>query len=155
MKPNGAMRQEQDRGLAARAGAKPAEALPSGVILDSWARCLDAGLDPWTPPRIEVVSGSELAQRQQRAAVVRRLARAELETLSQQIAGSNFLLAFADHEGMILDLYADNRFCMSGSGAGIVAGSLWDERRAGTNGLGTALALGLSLKHIPEPTRPY
>lgn len=145
MERNEAMRPEHVRALAARGGAKPAEALPSGVILDSWARCLDAGLDPWTPPRIEVVSGSELAQRQQRAAVVRRLARAELETLSQQIAGSNFLLAFADHEGMILDLYADNRFCMSGSGAGIVAGSLWDERRAGTNGLGTALALGQSV----------
>lgn len=142
---NQAMRPEHARALAARAGAKPSEALPGHLILDSWARCLEAGLDPWKTPRIEVVSSSELAMRQQRAEVVRRLAQAELETLSQQIAGSNFLLAFADHEGMILDLYADNRFSMSGSGAGIVAGSLWDERRAGTNGLGTALALGQSV----------
>jgi transcriptional regulator of acetoin/glycerol metabolism len=142
---NQAMRPEHARVLAARVGTQPAETLPGSVILDSWARCLDAGLDPWTPPQIEVVSGAELAQRQERAAVVRHLARAELETLSQQIAGSNFLLAFADHEGMILDLYADNRFSMSGSGAGIVAGSLWDERRAGTNGLGTALAVGQSV----------
>ena len=145
MKRNQAMRPEHARVLAARVGTQPADTLPGSVILDSWARCLDAGLDPWTPPQIEVVSGAELAQRQERAAVVRHLARAELETLSQQIAGSNFLLAFADHEGMILDLYADNRFSMSGSGAGIVAGSLWDERRAGTNGLGTALAVGQSV----------
>jgi transcriptional regulator of acetoin/glycerol metabolism len=142
---NQAMRPEHARALAARAGTKPNEALPGSVILDSWARCLDAGLDPWKTPRIEVASGSELVIRQQRAEVVRHLARAELETLSQQIAGSNFLLAFADHEGMILDLYADNRFSMSGSGAGIVPGSLWDEQRAGTNGLGTALALGQSV----------
>jgi transcriptional regulator of acetoin/glycerol metabolism len=142
---NQAMRPEHARALAARAGTKPGEALPGGLILDSWARCLEAGLDPWKTPRIEVVSSSELAMRQQRAEVVRRLAQAELETLSQQIAGSNFLLAFADHEGMILDLYADNRFSMSGSGAGIVAGSLWDERRAGTNGLGTALTVGQSV----------
>jgi len=139
---NPALRPEHAKALAARAGGNTAESLPSGVILDSWARCLDAGLDPWKTPQIEVISGSELTLRRERAEVVRRLARAELETLSQQIAGSNFLLAFADHEGMILDLYADNRFSMSGSGAGIVAGSLWDERRAGTNGLGTALALG-------------
>ena len=52
----------------------------------------------------------------------RRLAQAELETLSRQIAGSNFLLAFADREGVILDLYADNRFSMSAADAGIVAG---------------------------------
>lgn len=145
MERHQALQPEHTRALAARAGAKPGEALPGGLILDSWARCLEAGLDPWKTPRIEVVSGSELALRQQRAEVVRRLAQAELETLSQQIAGSNFLLAFADHEGMILDLYADNRFSMSGSGAGIVAGSLWDERRAGTNGLGTALTVGQSV----------
>ncbi|MEI6029041.1 MAG: sigma-54-dependent Fis family transcriptional regulator [Betaproteobacteria bacterium] len=145
MERNQAMRPEHARALAARAGTKPGEALPGGLILDSWARCLEAGLDPWKTPQIEVVSGTELALRQERAEVVRRLARAELETLSQQIAGSNFLLAFADHEGMILDLYADNRFSMSGSGAGIVPGSLWDECRAGTNGLGTALTVGQSV----------
>ena len=43
---------------------------------------------------------------------------------------------------MILDLYADNRFVMSGGDAGIVAGSCWQEAVAGTNGLGTALAAG-------------
>ena len=123
MERNQAMRPEHARVLAARVGTQPADTLPGSVILDSWARCLDAGLDPWTPPQIEVVSGAELAQRQQRSAVVRHLAQAELETLAQQIAGSNFLLAFADHEGMILDLYADNRFSMSGTGAGIVADS--------------------------------
>ena len=79
-----------------------------------------------------------------------RLARAELETLSQQIAGSNFLLAFADPDGIILDCYADNRFRMSGSGAGIVAGSLWREEIAGTNGLGTALANGRSVAVHPD-----
>jgi transcriptional regulator of acetoin/glycerol metabolism len=43
---------------------------------------------------------------------------------------------------VILDLYHDNRFSMSESGAGIVAGSCWNEALAGTNGLGTALACG-------------
>ena len=143
--PPPAPRPEHARALASLPGTSPLDTPPGSVILDSWARCLEAGLDPARPPRIDVASDGELARRRQRAEVVRRLARAELETLAQQIAGSNFLLAFADHEGMILDLYADNRFAMSGSGAGIVAGSLWDERRAGTNGLGTALALGQSV----------
>ncbi len=140
--PAHGIRPEQARALAARPCTSPLDGQPGSVILDSWARCLEAGLDSARPLRIEVAGDAELARSRQRAEVVRRLARAELETLAQQIAGSNFLLAFADHEGMILDLYADNRFAMSGSGAGIVAGSLWDERRAGTNGLGTALALG-------------
>ena len=130
------------RVLRARGNALPPDGQPAGEILDSWARCLEAGLDFASAAPLQVIEAHELARRRERAAVVRRLAQAELETLSQQIAGSNFLLAFADPQGVILDLYADNRFAMSGSGAGIVAGSNWSESVCGTNGTGTALTCG-------------
>ena len=130
------------RVLRARGSALPPDGQPAGEILDSWARCLEAGLDFAAAAPLQVVEAHELARRRERAAVVRRLAQAELETLSQQIAGSNFLLAFADPQGVILDLYADNRFAMSGSGAGIVVGSTWSESVCGTNGTGTALTCG-------------
>ena len=130
------------RVLRARGSALPPDGQPGGEILDSWARCLEAGLDFAGAAPLQVVEAHELARRRERAAVVRRLAQAELETLSQQIAGSNFLLAFADPQGVILDLYADNRFAMSGSGAGIVVGSTWSESVCGTNGTGTALTCG-------------
>jgi transcriptional regulator of acetoin/glycerol metabolism len=131
--------------LRARGGVLPPDGVPTPVILDSWRRCLDAGLDPAGRPRLEVVDGADLARRRESSAFVRRLAQAQLETLSQQIAGSNFLLAFADREGVILDLYADHRFTMSGDDAGIVTGSCWTEAWCGTNGLGTALATGQSV----------
>lgn len=120
----------------------PPEGMPPATILDSWARCARAGLAIDGAPQRQVVDGMELARRREHAALVRRLAQAELETLSQQIAGSNFLLAFADRDGVILDLYADNRFAMSDADAGILAGSCWSEQLCGTNGLGTALATG-------------
>ena len=128
--------------LRARAGAFPAPGLPGPYILDSWSRSMRSGLhfsDALPPP---VVVDADLRRRRENAAFVRRLAQAELETLAQQIAGSNFLLAFADPDGVILDLYADNRFAMSSDDAGIVAGSCWTESVCGTNGLGTALASG-------------
>ncbi len=106
---------------------------------------MQSGLDYAAPMPSVVVDTADLARRRDRAAVVRRLAQAELETLVQQIAGSNFLLAFADTDGVILDLYSDNRFSMSGAGAGIVAGSCWSEAVCGTNGTGTALACGRSV----------
>lgn len=115
---------------------------PSPDILDSWARCASHKLDPGTPPDTKVIDGHELARRRDGLASVRRLALAEIETLFQQIAGSNFLLAFADTEGVILDLFADNRFRSSGSSADIIVGSCWAEAHCGTNGLGTALAAG-------------
>jgi transcriptional regulator of acetoin/glycerol metabolism len=130
------------RVLRARGSALPPEGQPAGEILDSWARCLANGLDFARATPLQVVDTHDLAHRRERASVVRRLAQAELETLSQQIAGSNFLLAFADPDGVILDLYADNRFAMSGPGAGIVVGSNWSEAVCGTNGTGTALQCG-------------
>ncbi|MDH4392088.1 MAG: GAF domain-containing protein, partial [Aquabacterium sp.] len=134
--------QAHDEVLRLRAHRLPPEGLPSAAILDSWVRSLQAGLDPAAPLTVPVVGAAELAQRRAQAGDVRRLAQAELATLAQQIAGSNFLLAFADHDGVILDLIADNRFATSSSSAGIVAGSRWHESVCGTNGLGTALATG-------------
>ncbi len=128
--------------LHARGSTLPPEGVPGAVVLDSWGRCAQAGLDPHALLSVPVVEAQDLRQRQLRSEVVRKLAQAELETLSRQIAGSNFLLAFADRDGIILDLYADNRFSMSDQGAGIVAGSCWAENLSGTNGLGTALATG-------------
>ena len=126
----------------ARGTAMPPDGMPSADILDSWVRCMAAGLDSAAPTMIPVVEAANLAQRRQRAEGVRRLARAELETLAQQIAGSNFLLAFADQDGVVLDLYADNRFAMSAANAGILPGSIWRESLCGTTGLATALAAG-------------
>lgn len=128
--------------IRSRGTSLPPGGLPPPEILDSWVRCARAGLDVAADPPIQVVEAADLARRRDRADIVRRLALAELETLGHQIAGSNFLLAFADPEGVVLDLYADNRFLTSGSANDIVAGSLWSESEAGTNGLGTALAIG-------------
>ncbi|MBP6251315.1 MAG: sigma-54-dependent Fis family transcriptional regulator [Rubrivivax sp.] len=128
--------------LRARGSAMLPDSPPPGEILDSWVRCRDAGLDYAAAPVRHIVDAADLARRRERASGLRRLAQAELETLSRQIAGSNFLLAFADPEGVILDLYCDHRFSMSAGDAGIVVGSQWTEALCGTNGLGTALATG-------------
>ncbi|BAL94521.1 sigma-54-dependent Fis family transcriptional regulator [Rubrivivax gelatinosus] len=131
-----------DPALARRAAALVVEGgPPDTLILDSWARCAAAGLQAGAAVQVPVVDGGELARRRERAGGVRRLALAQMEALVPQIAGSNFLLAFADADGVILDLRTDSRFCMD-DGDGIVTGSRWREADAGTNGLGTALASG-------------
>lgn len=129
------------RALRGRGSTLPPDFRPPDDILESWARCLDHGLDYAAQIRLPVASAAELARRRDQAGLLRRLAQAELETLMQQIAGSNFLLAFADADGTVLDVLADNRFVMS-SDEDIVVGSCWREDVAGTNGLGTALRTG-------------
>ncbi|MDH5329442.1 MAG: GAF domain-containing protein, partial [Aquincola sp.] len=129
------------RALRGRGSTLPPGFRPADEILESWARCLDHGLDYAARLRLPVVDTAELVRRRDQAGALRRLAQAELETLMQQIAGSNFLLAFADADGTVLDVLADNRFAMS-SDEDIAIGSCWREEVAGTNGLGTALRTG-------------
>lgn len=93
------------RALSARGVALPPDGRPDTRILDSWARCLDAGLDFAAPARLEVLEPAELERRRERAAFVRRMAEAELETLVRHISGSNFLLAFADSDGVPRPLF--------------------------------------------------
>ncbi|MGB8397305.1 MAG: sigma-54-dependent Fis family transcriptional regulator [Bradyrhizobium sp.] len=121
-------------------GAPPAELL-SADIYDSWMRCISLGLDTLRPPSPEFVSPAVLRQEQQRCSLVRGLALAEMHTLHQQIAGSNFMIAFANADGLLLDIISDSSFSDASNAACIRAGTIWAENICGTNGLGTAAYL--------------
>jgi sigma-54 dependent transcriptional regulator, acetoin dehydrogenase operon transcriptional activator AcoR len=123
-----------------RQGAPPAELL-SADIYDSWMRCISHGLDTLRPPSPEFVSPAVLRQEQQRCSLVRGLALAEMHTLHQQIAGSNFMIAFATAGGLLLDIISDSSFSDASDTACIRPGAVWTENVCGTNGLGTAAYL--------------
>jgi sigma-54 dependent transcriptional regulator, acetoin dehydrogenase operon transcriptional activator AcoR len=123
-----------------RDGTAPAE-LFSADIYDSWMRCISHGLDTLRPPSPEFVNPAVLRQEQQRCSLVRGLALAEMHTLHQQIAGSNFMIAFATAEGLLLDIISDSSFSDASDAACIRAGAIWTENICGTNGLGTAAYL--------------
>ena len=111
-------------------------------IADSWRRCLRLGLDPVNKPEEYVVSHTDLYQRRDKLDLMMRLVRPELELLSSQIAGSNFLVAFADSDGVVLDHIIDDEFRSSTCGKSILPGSIWSEEIRGTNALGLALYTG-------------
>jgi len=111
-------------------------------IGDSWRRCLRYGLDPRDTPVEAVVSHTEHRERRQAARHVMQFVRPELELLSSQIAGTNFLVAFADADGVVLDSIVDDDFRASDAGRTIVPGSIWREDLRGTNALGLSLHSG-------------
>ena len=123
-----------------RDGIVPANLL-SVQIYDSWMRCVALGLDAGRPPHRDIASAAELRSEWERHGLVRGMALAEMETLHQQIAGTNFLIAFATPEGLLLDIVADESFKDGPDGKAIRPGSWWDERRCGTNGIGIAALL--------------
>ena len=128
-----------DIALAAE-GARPAGYLAPDIY-DSWMRCISLGLDTRRPPPPEIVSEAFLRKEQQRCSLVRGLALAEMHTLHQQIAGSNYMIAFATADGLLLDFVSDSSFNDASCAASIRPGSVWSEAFCGTNGLGTAAHL--------------
>jgi transcriptional regulator of acetoin/glycerol metabolism len=119
-------------------GRFPGGAL-SPEIARSWERCLAGGLDPTRRPDDVVIPFAAVKARREARALLRRLALAQMQLLHEQIAGSDFMVAFADADGVVLDTLSDHRFSESDAGRSIVPGSVWREDGRGTNALGLAL----------------
>ena len=115
--------------------------LLAAEIYESWLRCVALGLDSTRPPAIDMASPKTLRSEQEQRVLLRGLALAEMRTLHDQIAGSNFLIAFATPEGLLLDVVADKSFADTPEAKNIRPGSLWSETLCGTNGIGTAAFL--------------
>jgi len=122
-----------------------ADGLLDGQVSASWQRCLAAGMDPRQRPRVATLETPDLRHRGDECALAARLARIEMESLYHQIAGSNFMIAFGDPEGVVIDTIADPAFAASEAGRQICNGSVWSERVAGTNAMGTASMTGKGL----------
>jgi sigma-54 dependent transcriptional regulator, acetoin dehydrogenase operon transcriptional activator AcoR len=131
---------EKTQMILAQQGALSVDALTPDIY-DSWMRCISLGLDTRRPPPPEIVSAAVLRKEQERYSLTRGLALAEMHSLHQQIAGSNFMIAFATPEGVLLDFVSDRSFEDASGAASIRPGSVWSEAFCGTNGLGTAAHL--------------
>jgi transcriptional regulator of acetoin/glycerol metabolism len=131
---------ERARAVIERGGNPTAGAVPPHIA-ESWRRCLNAGLDPQVRPRVLRHGGAELRARRERSGLTRQLALAEMQLLYNQIAGSNFLIALGDPDGVVLDTITDPAFGTSAAGREIVPGSVWSQEIQGTNALGLAAVI--------------
>ena len=132
---------ERARSALERDGRFPAGPLPLPVAR-SWRRCVERKLDPRGRPDDPVVAIEDLRERRERRDLLRRLAIAEMQLLYSQIAGSNFMIAFADPDGVVLDTISDHQFADTVAGRSIIPGSVWREEIRGTNALGLAMIEG-------------
>ncbi len=125
------------RTVLERRGLAASDLLPP-PIAESWQRCIAAGLDPHHPPALVMADAAALRGAREQHERLRRLALAEMENLYQQIAGTNYMIAFAAADGMLLDTIADSSFNDTARAASIRPGTMWGETFCGTNALGTA-----------------
>jgi len=110
-------------------------------ISDSWGRCILNGLDPFEGPKKSVISSQELDQIREEKEDLRKIVIPELELLYSQVAGTNFMVAFSDNEGLVLDTIYDKTCLQTDVGKSVIPGSIWAEKICGTNGLGLAVEI--------------
>ena len=129
------------RTVLERRGVAVEDLLPRSIA-ESWRRCLALRLDPGQPPPLAVVDAHALGMARERSALLHRLALGEMQNLYHQIAGTNFMIAFAAPDGMLLDTICDSTFGDTARATSIRPGTLWGEAQCGTNALGTAAHTG-------------
>ena len=110
------------------------------LVADSWERCHYAGLRREDPLRSVVLHDSELRAKREENHALWQLAQTELQELFTQVAGSNYVVAFADNSGTILEAIHDQEFSQSSASRMVIPGSVWQEDIRGTNALGLSLA---------------
>ena len=114
----------------------------SGVlasISESWSRCRDFGLRAAGTPEEIVLSEEKFKVVLEKNESIRNFILPELELLYNQIAGTNFMVAYADGGGIVLDSIQDHDFKAGEGGKAVIPGSVWIENHRGTNALGLAI----------------
>ena len=84
--------------------------LPSLInkdISESWKRCISNGLDPIKNPKRTILTSKELDELKEKNEYIRGLVNPELELLYSQIAGTNFMVAYSDCDGSVMDTIYD------------------------------------------------
>src|SRR3984957_9950721 len=133
---------------------------PAGIephVTRSWYRCLrEYRIEPSAPRQNAVLNSQSLKEVQQRMGELLPVARAEMESLYEQIAGSGFAVILSDTQGVVLTTITDPSLQREFRQDGLSPGALWDERHEGTNGIGTCLAEGCPVTvHREEHFRGY
>jgi sigma-54 dependent transcriptional regulator, acetoin dehydrogenase operon transcriptional activator AcoR len=130
------MRLSHSRGLD---GANP---LPA-VVTDSWKRCFeDHQLIPDRVPRAVVVTHSEMCNLSETYQDLLQVAGSEVEKLFLRLVDSEYLVSLASPQGVMMLFRCDNHFLGDMSNFGVLPGSVWNEERQGTNGVGTCIRVG-------------
>jgi hypothetical protein len=118
----------------------PSGARVRSVVWDSWRRSLGSGVDPdGAPVPVDLLDDDLLAYRAAHPLatvmpVIRRLLVADAEV-------DQMIVAVTDTDGRMLWVEGDRRLRTRAAGIHFVEGARWGEDVAGTNAMGTSLAL--------------
>ena len=110
-------------------------------IADSWLRSYHAGVDHSQGISSLLLSSKALEELLEKHSDLIKIARPFMTNLYRFVAGSGFIVLLSDERGFIMETMGDNDILANAEKLNLIKGASWAEEVAGTNGLGTALAI--------------
>jgi len=111
-------------------------------ILDSWRRCYVSDVDPYDGTSHLLLDRDQLEALLEKHRDLIEVARPFMVKLYKFVAGSGFVVFLADERGYIMEVMGDYDILENAYKVNLSKGYGWMEEEVGTNGIGTALALG-------------
>jgi PAS domain S-box-containing protein len=112
------------------------------VIEESWLRCRSLGVDPHAGRSGRRLDDGRLERLLKTKADLIRVAEPFMENLYEFVTGSGFVAVLFDERGILLEAMGDPDDMRTAHLVNFEPGADWTEGEIGTNGAGTALALG-------------
>lgn len=120
-------------------GACPDEGV-SALILDSWQRCREFGLERANREVREHCERWRLTEVRERNARLVEHASGVMEHVFEQIRASGSMVLLSDPQGTIVHSLGDADFVDRANRVALQPGACWSESARGTNAIGTAIA---------------
>lgn len=116
-------------------------------ILTSWERCKNIGVNPYDGRGQEIIEGPALKEAKERQEELIRAARPVMKKLLGLCGNLGFLVVLVGEDGYILEMLGNYQETIDmARKINFIPGACWREDKVGTNGIGTALALGQALQ---------
>jgi transcriptional regulator of acetoin/glycerol metabolism len=112
------------------------------VIGDSWARCLEEGVDPSSVQTRSMVDDAVYKTLINKNSQLIEAAKPVMEQARDSLAESGSMMILADRDGICLHVEGDRKTVEDGHDIHLCKRANWSENAAGTNAIGTVLSVG-------------
>ncbi len=111
------------------------------VVLNSWHRCRDEGIEATRTCSPLIAKGKQLEQLKQENEELLLASQHTWKMLSDILVDTESLLLVAAPNGVLLDVCGNPQVVEGGADQSVAPGYDWSEQKAGTNAVGTVIAL--------------
>ncbi|WP_078427829.1 sigma-54-dependent Fis family transcriptional regulator [Alkalihalobacterium alkalinitrilicum] len=121
------------------------------VIMDSWKRSQSYNINPNWDQATTICKQKEILKRRETNKDILTLIRPFMDDLFEIVKGTDSIIAFADKDGIVLELFGDSEIALNAASVNFKVGVDMCEKSSGTNSIALSLVHGKAIQVVgPE-----